>query len=449
MDFSGYGAVILKPVFYHLASGVGNTSVKKAAESNNTSDNNGKSFASVLGTRLLETNSQSFLSSQAKTVSPQRLSDNSPLVFASQLWGGAETMRTAFPSAPTSTLTPAGEPTAQYTPDPGYTTDKTEAEEEKPEARALGSAMSTYSGGRFNISISRSKPERVGRGIEQFHGAHIVEKDGTYYAYFIDHTDGSENDVGLATSTDGVNFDYQGKVLTKGDEFDDAQASFPGVAYDEDTQTWYMLYEGKRDDGDVNSVCLATSQDGVNWDKQGPIISPNDAGSVSNIDVGTPTLFKEDGTWHVYFHTFANDGRVRIGYASGDDLKNLTVKQGPLLDTDASGIEGGTVGARSNVVKVGDYYYMAYEVCEGYTDFSQARWGTNLARATSPDGPWEKMDGPVIKTKEKGFGADVPELLVQEGKVYLYYRYGGNETARMELKGLTSDGQQAMMAHQA
>lgn len=438
----------MKPTFYHLASGVGNSSVKKAATNQNTPAPSGQSFASVLGTKLLETNSQSSQTPQTRSVALQRLSENSPLVFASQLWGGAPTKRTAFPSAPA----PDGESIIKPTPDPHAPSIEPEtkpAEEEEPKAELLGKAMSTYSGERFDINLSHSKPQQVGRDVYQFHGAHMVEKDGMYYAYFIDHNNGSENDIGLATSSDGVNFDYQGKVLTKGAEFDNTQASFPGVAYDADSQTWYMLYEGRSADGVVNSVCLATSVDGVNWDKHGPIISPNDAGGISSIDVGTPTLFKENGTWHVYFHTFGEDLRVRMGYASGDDLKNLTIMQGPLLDTDASGLEGGTVGARSNVVKVGDYYYMAYEVCEAYSYFSQARWGTNLARATSPDGPWEKMEGPVIKTKKRGFGTDVPELLVQDDKIYLYYRYGDNNTARMELKGLTSDGQQAMMAHQA
>lgn len=436
----------MRPVFYHLASASASSAktVPKAAASAKTSQSSGLDFAAVLGNSLSSGETKTS-SSQSKTANIQTLSAKSPLVLTSQLWGSAPRMQTSFSSG----LAPEGQSSTKPTPNVRKPDSTTQPEEGKPEAKPLGDAMSTYSGGRFDINLSHSKAEQVGQGIEQFHGLSIVEKDGVYYAYFIDHTAGSENDVGLATSTDGVNFEYKGKVLTKGDEFDDAQASFPGVAYDEDSGTWYMLYEGKRADGDVNSVCLATSKDGINWDKQGPIISPNDAGPVSNIDVGTPTLFKENGTWHVYFHTFANDGRVRIGYASGEDLKNLTVKQGALLDTDASGLEGGTVGARSNVVKVGEYYYMAYEVCEGYNDFSQARWGTNLARAKTPDGPWEKMEGNVLQTKDKGFGADVPELLVQDGKVYLYYRYGGNDTARVELRGLTSDGQQAMMAYEA
>ncbi|KMY68917.1 hypothetical protein AAU61_04925 [Desulfocarbo indianensis] len=431
----------LNPVFYHLASGVGKYSSTKTAASQSASSDDGLNFASVLGSSLTAQSATS-ATAASSTASPQKLTASSPLVLASHLWGSVTSTGSLFGSSAASSASSSAKSGSTSS------TQSSTDEQEQAEAKPLGQAISSYSGERFEAEVSRSKPEKVGSGIDQFHFPHLVEKDGLYYAYFIDHSGGSENDVGLAISSDGVNFDYQGKVLTKGDEFDDAQASFPGVAYDEDTQTWYMLYEGKSVEGDVNSVCLATSQDGVNWEKQGPIISPNDAGEISNVDVGTPTLFKENGVWHVYFHTFATDGRVRIGYASGEDLTNLTVKQGPLLDTDASGLEAGTVGARSNVVKVGEYYYMAYEVCEAYTDFGQAEWGTNLARAESPDGPWEKMDGPLLKNKGTGFGADGPELSVQDGKLYLYYRYGGNDTARVELTGLES-GAQAMMAHQA
>lgn len=317
------------------------------------------------------------------------------------------------------------------------------------EVEPLGEALSTYDGSYFRAEIELSESEQVGGNIEQFHFAHIIEKDGTYYAYFIDHSQGSENDVGLATSSDGVNFEYQGKVLTKGESgIDAAQASFPSVQYDSETQTWYMLYEAKADYDDLNTVCLATSSDGVNWSKQGAVISPGDGGEFSQVDVGTPTLLKEDGTWHVYFHGLASDGRVRIGHASGTDLQNLSVDQGAILDVDDSGLESGTVGARSNVVKIGDYYYMAYEACTAVTQFEGAQWGTNLARATSLDGEWEKLDGELLENTETGMGMDGPELLVQDDKLYLYYRYGGNSTARVEISGLEASGGYAV-AHQA
>lgn len=298
-------------------------------------------------------------------------------------------------------------------------------------------AKSTYQGGRFEGEVSLSSAQRVGGDIFQFHFGHIEEKDGVYYSYFIDHSGGSLNDVGLATSTDGVNWDYQGKVLRKGEEYDALQASFPDVEYDEDTRTWYMVYEGKADHDDINSVCLATSADGVNWTKQGPIITPGQAGDMSATDVGTPTLYKENGLWHVYFHGLGNDGRVRIGYASGTDLTKLNVKKGALIDVDASGTESGTVGARSSVVKLGDYYYMAYECCSANKDFGQSQWGTSLARATSPDGPWEKIEGgPILENPRQGFGYDGPELSLQDGGLYLYYRLPGNGTARREVLSL-------------
>lgn len=304
----------------------------------------------------------------------------------------------------------------------------------------LPASKTAWTGEEFSApGIYTEEAEQVGGNIYQFHNAHFVEKDGTIYAYFIDHSDGSLNDVGLATSKDGVNFTYQGKVLTKGEDgFDANKASFPCVQYDGETGQWYMLYEATSATGDVDTVSLATSTDGYNWEKQGPVISPGDAGWISGVDVGTPTMFKEDGTWHVYFHTFAEDARVRIGYASGPSLDQLTVKNGPLLDVDASGNETVTVGARSRVFKSGDYYYMAYEVSAGDNyDFGTHQWGVNLARAESPGGPWEKKDGTLlVSSAQPGWGPDGPEILQTDEGTYLYYRTEGNTTERTRLVGV-------------
>ncbi len=331
-----------------------------------------------------------------------------------------------------ASLNQAGHTRPQYGPGQSYYQDPLNSG-----AAQLPAAISTFQGDRFSQQVELGPAERVGSGVEQFHFAHLEEKDGQYYAYFIDHTQDTLNDVGLALSSDGVNFTYQGKVLSKGESYDALQASFPAVKYDEDTGQWYMLYEGKADQDDLNSVCLAVSQDGRQWQKRGPVISPGDAGELSAVDVGTPTMFKEDGVWHVYFHGLAQDGRVRIGYASGTDLADLTVQQEPALDVDARGREAGTVGARSNVVKVGSYYYMAYETSTAEPQFSQAYWGTNLARASSPDGPWQKLaGGPLLQSGSPGFGLDGPELAVDSGRLYLYYRDQGNATYRREITGL-------------
>ena len=118
-------------------------------------------------------------------------------------------------------------------------------------------------------------------------------------------------------------------------------------------------------------------------------------------------------------------------------FEHLTVDQGAALDVDASGPQSGTVGARSNVVKQGDWYYMAYECCTAAKDFGQAQWGTALARSRTPSGGWEKLDtGPIIANPKTGYGFDGPELSQQDGRLYLYYRMGGNSTARREITGL-------------
>lgn len=306
------------------------------------------------------------------------------------------------------------------------------------EVTALPDVKSYYTGEKFTLDgVSVGIQEVVGDNIQDFHNAHFVEKDGLVYAYFIDHSDDSLNDVGLAISEDGVNFEYQGKVLTKGDSYDANKASFPSVEYDEDSGQWIMLYEATSAEGDIDTICMATSDDGVSWTKHGPIIEPGDAGWISGVDVGTPTMFKENGVWNVYFHTFAEDGRVRIGYASGTDLETLDVMQGALLDVDAEGDESVTVGSRSRVFQRDGYYYMAYEISSGDNyDFNTHTWGINLARSTSPGGPWEKMDGPLLLSDDTGFGTDGPEILEQDGQLYVYYRNEKNGTTRAEITGL-------------
>ncbi|MFH1034626.1 MAG: family 43 glycosylhydrolase [Pseudomonadota bacterium] len=419
---------------YGITSGL--TSTAGTASSASSASSGGTGFEAALRAALAATTSQD--ATATSTASSQASQQFNPL--PSRAWVGysatAKAQGTGQLKAlelPPGLVRPPRDPISQDGVDTGQGDDSG--------ATSLPKAISTFGGDYFSQDVGLGAAQQVGDNIYQFHFPHIVQKDGTYYAYFIDHSQGSTNDVGLATSSDGVNFTYQGKVLEKGAEYDANQASFPDVQYDPDSKTWYMLYEGKSQEGDVNSVCLATSSDGRDWTKQGPIIEPGDAGAMSAVDVGTPTLFKENGTWKVYFHGLAQDGRVRIGYASGADLKNLSVKQGAVLDVDQEGLQAGTVGDRSSVVKVGDYYYMAYETSSASSDFGKARWGISLARSTRPDGGWQKLDENIITNPKMGFGYDGPELSVQNGKVYLYYRTTGNGTMRQELTGLADTAQ--------
>jgi predicted GH43/DUF377 family glycosyl hydrolase len=313
---------------------------------------------------------------------------------------------------------------------------------------SLPMAVTSFQGERFAMEgLSAGEAQQVGGDIFQFHNPKFVEKDGTIHAYFIDHSEDDQFNVGLATSQDGVSWEYQGKVLTKGEEFDSEIASFPAVAYDQASETWYMLYQG-RNAANEDTICLATSADGREWEKHGPVIQPGDAGWVSAVDVGTPTLHKEGDTWHVYFHALAEDGRVRMGHASGGDLAGLSVDEGAVLDVDSEGAESQTVGNRSRIFQRDGWYYMVYESAANDTYSKDgATWGLNLARAQSLDGPWQKLDGPLLQNPDNGFGHDGPEVLEADGGLYVYYRGEENTTWRVKLEGF-GDAQMVAQAEE-
>ncbi|MBF0169589.1 MAG: hypothetical protein HQK87_00625 [Nitrospinae bacterium] len=304
----------------------------------------------------------------------------------------------------------------------------------------------------FDHSIAVGPAERVGAAIDGFHFPHFAWDGPLLRGWFIDHTDGSENDVGYVTSSDGVTFAFCGKVLLKGEWYDRLQASFPAVAQVDGT--WHMLYEGKAAVEDINSVCWATSSDGTTWEKRGPAIRPDDDPSrllmpgvptpgadYADVDVGTPTLYHDGSRWHVWYHmTKREPWSVRIGYATGQRLDALTCQPTPFLDL-IEAWESGTVGARSSVVKVGNWYYMAYEWAtalpvtpERSPRFESSWWGTSILRSAYIDRGWKRWSGnPLLENPTLGFGYDGPELLVEGDRLYLYYRGENNTTWRVRL----------------
>ncbi len=310
--------------------------------------------------------------------------------------------------------------------------------------------------GKFDLDISLGEPQRVAESVYSFHFPHFIRPPGSdlVWSYYIDHSGDSKYEVGLATTADGVNFEYQGKVIKRSEWYDYYQASFAAVQIHDGV--WYMLYEGLGNDRNFNSVCMATSVDGIEWEKHGVIIRPDNnqmvtltpgvpnPGFLADGDVGTPTFFNEEDVWHVYFHmTDQDEWRLRIGYAYGEELTNLTVSQTSLIDIDPEGYGTGTIGARSNLIRRGEWYYMMYEVSTypPSKDFQDAWWGSSLARARDPGGDWQKWSGnPLITNFQIAFGFDGPELLELDDKLWLYYRYPGqhpiNSTYRVEITGL-------------
>ena len=293
------------------------------------------------------------------------------------------------------------------------------------------------------------QPDRVAPTVPHMHCLAMfwddVPGDPHYKAYYITGA-GGDFWTGLARSYDGVNFENVSVVLTTGPEgsWDDWIASFSSVWKEGDV--YYMVYEGANLDPQhrVHQIGLATSTDGIHFTKRGPIFAPSGVpGTFDSHHAGTPSLYKEAGTWYLFYH--GHDAvDVQIGLATapvvnGDwtDLRNFQrVQSTPIIPTSASGWDSGTTGKRSRLIREGDYWYMAFE---GSTDqpFDTADWSTGIARSTDLVN-WEKLPtNPVLPQTSGGFGYDGPELMYVGDDIYIYFRLcdgsGGNDTYRAKL----------------
>ena len=215
---------------------------------------------------------------------------------------------------------------------------------------------------------------------------------------------------------------YQGQVPLP----DDRIAAFPSVW--KDSTGWYVAYEAADKAGrQLGSIMLATSINGTTWTKYtSPILKPFGSGFAKDL-VGTPTLYRENGTWYVFFHGHNNDTNKDVCcVASGSTLTNLKVANGgnPIFSTQTW--NEGTVCGKTSILKEGTYYYMAFEgsTMPSSGNFSDAKWATGLARSTSLTNGWTLLStNPIIGPTSKGFGFDGPELTRNlDGKIYLYFR---------------------------
>ncbi len=278
----------------------------------------------------------------------------------------------------------------------------------------------------YDSNLAFPKIDKVHVMGESFNMHYIstVTVSGTIYAYYIVHKPGDLFATGLATSTDGLNWTNHGTVVDNGPagSWDSRLASFPGIAYV--NGTFYLVYEGAgttaANPGDVG---LATSTDGVNFAKNaGPLLTHQTTGWEST-NIGTPSLVYEANTWYLFYHGF-NGSIVQIGVASGSSLTSLSRGANPIVPAGPAGAwDAGTAGKR-DIVKHGSYYYMAYE---GSTEqpYDTAKWSSGLARASSLLGPWTKYSQNPVLPQVNGFGNDGPTFLTVGGNEYLYYRSVG------------------------
>lgn len=293
-------------------------------------------------------------------------------------------------------------------------------------AATLGGLWSGQSG--FVMDPGQSISTDTGR---QFTHASIIKVGSEYRAYATDAIPDGDNDpnndkygVRLFTSANGLQWADQGLVLTpQPGTYYDRMCSFPGVL--KVGATYYMAFEAQKL-GSTADIGLATSTDGVNWTVSAQPILVHTGSGYEQANIGTPSLYYENGQFTLFYHAF-DWTDCRVFAATGSSLTSLTRANGgqPIINTSASGIDSGTIGKRSQVFQEGGYYYMAIEVSSDQapgTGYAGSNWSTIMVRSQSLTSGWQKLPGTVLPQTGSGFGYDGPEMVDVDGQIRIYAR---------------------------
>jgi len=261
----------------------------------------------------------------------------------------------------------------------------------------------------------------------------IWNEGGTYYAYYNGRRSSTQMQVGLATSTDCVNWSKSGSnpVLAFGTagQWDDYVVGSPLVW--KEGATWYMLYNGAGDASGSVGIGLATSSDGISWTRSGsnPVITQTQAwelggGAAALLSPGT-NIIKEGSTYYLYYSAGSRASQTTwaIGLAWSTDLISWT-KSGSNPVFSKSGVEAFV--CEPFVKLFGSTYYMWYQRGDGGIEY------TNIGLATSTDKTtWSTYgSNPVLNygtgCEWDGVWAEVP-VLIQVGSYWRLYYSGSVE----------------------
>ncbi len=234
---------------------------------------------------------------------------------------------------------------------------------------------------------------------------YILLEDGTYKMWYSGYK-GGESDrkhLGYATSTDGINWErYDDNPIYKEKWTEDM------FVIKEDGQ-YYMFAEGEND-----IAHLLISEDGIDWQEKGDLIIRKKNGDRIAGPYGTPTIWIEDGKWHLFYER--NDLGVWLA-TSEDQITWTNVQDEPVLEMGPEEYDAGAVAA-NQIVKLNDHYYLYYHgsTNPNWADPNEnALWSSLVAMSTDLIN-WKKYpENPIVE------GDHSSPILVSDGEEYRLY----------------------------
>jgi hypothetical protein len=165
-----------------------------------------------------------------------------------------------------------------------------------------------------------------------------------------------------------------------------------------------MFSEGRGD-----TAHLLTSRDRLHWTEQGNLdIRKTNGASISPGSFGTPAVWKEDGTWFLFYER----GDLGIWLATSKDVKVWTnVQDDPVITMGPDAYDKYAV-AMNQVIKFNGVYYGYYHAS---ADKDWKEWSTNVA-ASKDLIHWTKYSANPIIKENKSSG-----IMINDGKRYRLY----------------------------
>jgi len=249
----------------------------------------------------------------------------------------------------------------------------------------------------------------------------VIVRDGHYYNLYSAY-DGKTWHTGLATSSDGLEWRDQGRILSpQADSWEENYIAANGSALFDRGEFFYWYVAGPRDKPNIG---LARSTDGKMWRKHpSPVLETGPRGSWDERAVADPGVLRNGDSFYMYYLGQDRARRQRLGLArSTDGVRWQKLRENPILDLGPDGAFDEEGLGEPAVWQSHGYYWMLYTG----RDRKEYR---RLGLARSSDGVnWTKLPGSF--SGAEAWNAKVlcdPSVLVENGSIRVWF--GGGDVA--------------------
>ncbi len=206
------------------------------------------------------------------------------------------------------------------------------------------------------------KLELAPHGLGNIYAPDVLYENGLYRMWYGGQGKDGHDRILYAESHDGI------KWVRKGLAIEDINANHVNDPSVVKVNGIYFLYYTRAEVGVIDKIYVATSKNGIRWEKKGPAVVPGD--KWDSLLVGRPSVLYEEGEFKMWYDgrkdlpigalsenvPQSKNSRRSIGFATSQDGLVWSKHPTPVFENNAGGID---------VKRFGSKLYMAYESHSG------------------------------------------------------------------------------------